>query len=62
VDLWNGLDQTLERFGLCFACELVDYNYVVMMDLSIMTCDDVLYNALVFVDVYMCICGGQIRI
>ena len=27
-----------------------------------MTCDDVLNNGLVFVDVYMYICGGQIRI
>ena len=27
-----------------------------------MICDDVLNNGLVFVDVYMYICGGQIRI
>jgi len=27
-----------------------------------MTCDDVLNNGLVFVDVYMYICGGQIQI
>jgi len=27
-----------------------------------MICDDVLNNSLVFVDVYMYICGGQIRI
>jgi hypothetical protein len=27
-----------------------------------MTFDDVLNNGLVFVDEYMCICGGQIRI
>ena len=34
VDLWYGLDQTLERFGLCFACGLVDFlmDYVIMMD------------------------------
>jgi hypothetical protein len=30
--------------------------------LWIMTCDDVLNNGLVFVDVYMYICSGQIRI
>jgi hypothetical protein len=35
MDLWYGLDQTLERFGLCFACGLVDFlmDYVLMMDL-----------------------------
>jgi hypothetical protein len=27
-----------------------------------MISDDVLNNGLVFLDVYMCICGGQIRI
>jgi hypothetical protein len=30
--------------------------------LWIMTCDDVLINGLVFMDVYLYICGGQIRI
>jgi hypothetical protein len=37
VDLWYGLDQTLEWFGLCFACGLVDFlmDYVIMMDFII---------------------------
>ena len=34
MDLWFDLDQTLERFELCFACGLVDIlmDYVIMMD------------------------------
>ena len=34
MDLWYGLDQSLEQFGLCFVCGLVDFlmDYVIMMD------------------------------
>ena len=48
--------------GLCYNDGL--HNGLCCNDglLWIMTCDDVLNNGLVFVDVYMYICGGQIRI
>ena len=34
MDLWYDLDQTLEQFGLYFACGLVDIlmDYVIMID------------------------------
>ena len=46
--------------GLCYNDRL--HNGLCCNDglLWIMTCDDVLNNGLVFVDVYMYICGGQI--
>jgi hypothetical protein len=48
--------------GLCYNDGL--HNGLCCNDglLWIMTCNDVLNNGLMFVDVYMCICGGQIRI
>ena len=58
MDLWYDLDQTLERFGLCYNDGL--HNGLCCNDrlLWIMICDD----GLVFMDVYMYICGSQIQI